>query len=627
MTNIQSIPTAAPTDIVEWSRSCGIKVDGHSFNPDRIPQLIEPMRAMTDSKIRNGTLVKPVQTGGSTVGEVILCFWLAFCQGLLQMNWQDDLRAEERWSKRLLDLLRSVKDLCWAGGRYNEKICEAKFINSRLIVQGIKAAGALDSETVPMQINEEIHLWAPGTLAKARRRQTLVWNSKALDISNAGITGDQLESAWESGSMEIWKSFCPGCGKFHRMQFRWDDKRHDLGGLRFDPKAGYNASRKYSLAAVVPTIRYQMPCGFIVHDTPKERRALDAGTYEKTNPGALDYKRSWNYDAVSVSEIKWPELVGEYLTAIKAHKSGDGAPLIKFIQERECRFYDAENDVPFRGQIVINNTAVQNRIGLKGRAMRAWFADKQRGFAHKLEMTHYWLVIRDIMPNADSMLIFEGMVQTDADLIARLQEHDCLPQSGAIDCTWDRANVLQLCYRNNFNAQTTSAQDRLFFHKDEKAYRIYSEVGPLCKQIASGFPTKFPIGHRVENGILEDMLHPEEPRHWSIHRIGMIKLLFFLRNNRSVSEQNKVTDFIKWEVPGDISEDYKKQIESWEFTQKKSPTSNAVVEVCRQRFGADHLLMCEAGIANLMLMSGILPARLASLGVTEAGISHPTQSK
>ena len=60
------------------------------------------------------------------------------------------------------------------------------------------------------------------------------------------------------------------------------------------------------------------------------------------------------------------------------------------------------------------------------------------------------------------------------------------------------------------------------------------------------------------------------------------------------------------------------------FTKKKNATTNAVMEICRQRFEKDHMFMCEAGIANLMAMSGILSARLASLGVSESIISQPS---
>ena len=68
-----------------------------------------------------------------------------------------------------------------------------------------------------------------------------------------------------------------------------------------------------------------------------------------------------------------------------------------------------------------------------------------------------------------------------------------------------------------------------------------------------------------------------------------------------------------------------RSIESWEFTTRKKPGTNETVEVCRQRFADDHMLMCEAGIANLMAMAphpdfptlSILSVRLAQMGITE----------
>ena len=102
-----TIPDAPPSDIVEWSRTCGIRVDGHAFNPDRIPQLIEPLRAGVDPTLRVGTLCKPVQSGGSTVGEIIMAFRLAFGHGFFQYNWPHDQKAAERWESRILPLLHS----------------------------------------------------------------------------------------------------------------------------------------------------------------------------------------------------------------------------------------------------------------------------------------------------------------------------------------------------------------------------------------------------------------------------------------------------------------------------------------------------------------------------------------
>lgn len=622
MVNIHAIPKSPPVDIIKWAVDSDIKIDGKSFIPTRIPQLLEPMQAMIDPKIRIGTFCKPVQSGGSSVGEIVSAFWLSFYHGLLQENWQNDLKAKERWQTRILRMLRSCPDLKWAGGIYDEKICSARFINSMLIVQGVAADGALDSETVPLMINEEVHLWPAGTLDKARRRQTLVWNPKALDISNASNEGDQMHAAYESGTMKVWEVLCPGCKQYHEMQFRFDEKRSDLGGLRFDTDAGRSAGGKYNFSKLAPTIRYQMPCGFVVHDTPAERRAL-VGRYRQTNDGALESHASWTYEGVSVTEIRWLDLVEEWLKACRAKNAGDLAPLEKFVKERECRFW-GERSIPFSGMVVVNNSLKQSREGLPGRIARFWFADKQRGYKAKGELRHYWLVIRDVMSNCDSQLVYEGMVQTDNDLIARLGEHECILQAGAVDCTWDRDNVLEFCYRSGCNAQTTSAQDRLFFHPLEKIYRNYSPPDALCKQLK--VPPKYPyvlVGSDYKP-------NPQESLHWSVHRIAHIKLLYFLRGHQETVKRNNGIEFIKWEVPGDVSEEYKRQLESWEFTTKKKPGTNQTIEICRQRFQDDHMLMCEAGIANLMSMAphpdypqlSILSVRLAQLGISEAIIGQ-----
>ena len=626
-----TIPDAQPSDIIEWAERINLKVDGHSFDSKRFPQLIEPIRSMSNPSVRIGTLMKPIQTGGSTVGEVVAAFWCSFWYGLIQYNWQDDGEAKWRWDSRILKMLESCADLRWVGGPYDRVSCLGKFVNSTLLVQGVEAKGALDSETIPFQINEEIHLWKPGHLAKARGRQTIPWNSKALDISNAGIVDDQLHKAYQDGSMSIWEVLCPGCKQYHVMRFRWEEKHPELGGLRFDTNVGKNEMGRYNLTKLIQTIRYQMPCGFIVHDTPAERRAL-VGRYRVTNDGALKSHPSWNYDASSVQEVKWPDLTLEWLTAARAIKSGDDVPMMKFVQERECRPWSTEL-IPFTGITVVNKMAVKSREGLEGRVARLWFADKQKGYAHKGEFVHYWLVIRDVMENCDSQLVFEGLCQTDADLIARLDEHKCHPQAGAIDRGWDSENVMQLCYRNNFNAQITSNQDKLFYHTEEKVYRIFSKPDGLHKQL--NVPPKFSYTRSFKDGQVVFKPSASEPMHWSIHLIGSIKLLNFLRGHKQLVEHNGGTDYIKWDVPGDVSDHYLKQIDSWEFGTRTKPGTSQQVEVCRQRLNDDHMLKCEAGIACIMSMAphpkhphlSILAVRLAKLGLTESVIGNKNETE
>jgi len=273
----------------------------------------------------------------------------------------------------------------------------------------------------------------------------------------------------------------------------------------------------------------------------------------------------------------------------------------------------------------------KSREGLKDRAARFWWADKQRGYVHKGEMTHYWLVIRDVMANGDSQLVFEGLVQTDSDLIARLDEFKCERTAGGVDATWDRNNVLQFCYRNGCHALTVSAQKEYFFHKKEKVQRIWSEPEGLHRLIGQNPKQNYVMQVNPDRSV-EYVPHRLEPRHWSIHNLGAMKLLFFLRDHKRVVERNnggKAEDgsYIVFDVPADVSEEYKHHAESWECSIKPIGRSKQRVEVFEQKRQADHMLKCESYIAVLIAMSGILGGRLTQLGVTDAIIGGDGNTK
>ena len=617
MINILPIPPAPESDIITWAEQ-NVKVDGHSFDSKRTPQILEPIRAMTDIRVRTGTFLKPVQSGGSTAGEILLARWCKYGIGKIQFNWQDDQKAEERFKDRILPLLKKLNGLRWAGGN-DSNICEARFTNTTLIVQGVIAKGALDSETIPLQLNEEVHLWAPGTLMKARRRQTLVWNSKAFDISNAGVVGDQLEAAWEEGTMERWGTYCPNCKEFHQMHFRYDPNQPQLGGLRFDTSAGRMDNGKYNLNRVIPTIRYQMPCGFIIRDIPAERKL--PGKYIKTNDGAPDYKRSWNFEAVSVPEIKWPDLVGEWLTSCKAMKGGDIKPMEKFVQERECRFWSTEL-IPFSGEIVVSPGVQKKRDGMKDRVARLWKADWQQGIKQRGELEHFWLVIKDIDAECNDLIVFEGKVNSETELLAILGEHDAIENgAGLVDCSFNTKHLLQFCYENHFNAiMSNKSFTGTFLHKKDGVRRFYDEGKAICGQLNVP-PIYEPV--QTDQGLAPN---DREPLIISINKGGMIANHFFIREHKqrifdAAKKEGRTPDkseYIECVIPEDVSEDFKQQYESWRRAGAETKKKDGDVYSGSQRFQqirqADHMLICCAGIDMLKDWAGMLGERLTKLG-------------
>lgn len=606
----KSIPESCPTDIIAWAE-LAVKVDGHSFDSSRTPQLIEPIRAMADPDTRIGTLVKPVQVGGSTAGEVVMCYWASFYNGLLQFNWENDLKATNRWGDRLLPALESCKDIKRTGHRFEELICEARYINCTVRCQGVFKEDALDSDTVPLQINEEIHSWKPGFLSKARRRQTQVWNAKAFDISNAGNVSDQLHEAYDSGTSEIWEVLCPQCGQHHEMRFRWNPNKPELGGLRWDSSGCKMENGRFNYNKLDSTIRYQFPCGHSIRDYASERRLLK-GRYRITNEGAHHSHKSWTFEAVSCDSIRWLSLIQEWHSAIRALKVGDKEPMRRFRTERECRFYD-DDTLPFSGQIIINSAVSKTREGLQDRAARLWAADWQQGMKAAGELTHFWLVIEDVLSNCTSQIVFEGMVSTEPELISTLDAYECLRTAGVVDVSKNTKQLLSFCYREGLNAVSGITSHRGSFRHKDGVLRFYSEEKPVHHEL--NMPPKFDYHPGKEGWVLD----PREPVVISYNKAGLLANHFFIRDFKANvlknNPQAQPTDYIERVIPGDVSEDFQQQMESWERVANKQTRTNDEVEGFRKLRRADHMFMCCAYIDLLKEQTGLLGDQLARMGI------------
>jgi hypothetical protein len=591
---LDALPAARPTSVVSWAEQ-NVRLPG-SVRSERFDILITPwlrdcIECAGDPWTRICTFVKPVQGGGSVVGEIALCFWLATeSSGDVQYNWEDDQKAGQRWGKRIVRILKACKPVMqrWPTDRHKANKGLVMFPHCNLTVQGVFTADNLDSDSIRFQINEELHTWESGRLDKAYRRKTAAAFPKTFNISNAGSKNDQLHHALRDGTNQEWEVLCPGCGKFHALRAAWDDKMPKLGGLRYDSAKCRHADGSVNYNRLAPTIRYQMPCGYAVRDTPPERRALSlSGRYgAPRNKGAHLSNRSFTLEAVSVDYITWLLLIQEKQAALRALKFGDPEPYRQYLQERECRFWDPE-DRPLTGKIVLNTALKKDRAGLEGRFGRYFALDRQLGSLELGELPHWWLVIRDAMPNGDSRLVFEGKVLTDEDVIAILDRHECLRRHGVADSGADTTHVYTFCLRFGVNAVKGSSDK--FAHRvadpqnpqeQITVYRIFSVEKPLHAMIGQD-PTCL-------NAV-------DEPQFWFYSKTGIRERLHWLRAGGAV----------KWEVPGDVSDDYKAHMEAEELRERRGPRGEVIQEWVQLKKRND-LYVCECYISMLLEMAGLI---------------------
>lgn len=599
---LDGIPQRPPASVVArcemWVKLPGSALSS-TFSTKHTPWVREPIECSGDGVTREDTFVAPIQSGKSTAGEAVLCDRIITqSNGDIQYNWQNGKKADERWLKRIEPILLACEELMKRAPKDRNKWTKGlvMFPHLNLTVQGVFTDSNVASDSIRTQINEELHDadggWFPGRLQQAYGRLTAYWDSFVMNVSNAGYVGDQLHQVFHDGTQQHWMVKCPGCRQFHILRTEWDDKRPDLGGLRYDSQGCKRGDFEYDYNRLESTIRYQMPCGYVLRDDKRQREALsETGRYsEPTNSNAHISKRSFTLEGVSVHYIPWLKLIQEKHVALKALRYGDIQKWAAYKRERECKFWDP-NDRPFFGTVTLNSNVRKTREGLKkhpGFRMRLFSLDRQRG--NFPEPPHWWLAIRDVAIEDGNvirtLLVYEGKVETDENVIAILDDHECERRFGVADSGDDTRHVYQFCYANNINAIKGGKSDWYSHPAPDGGRKIFSPPVGLHTMINA--PPKYDY-IRIGNKLC---MNADEPRFFQYAKAGIRNRLEWLRTAPGV----------KWETPEDVSDDYQKHMKAEELQV------NGGVEEWVKLAERNDLFVCECYIAMQMEIAGLIGA-------------------
>lgn len=600
----RGIPGSAVKSICEWARRW-VKLPGSSmsktFDPDITPWIKEPLDSTELPERRKTIFIKPIQAGGSVVGEVRLCHVLATkSSGDVQYNWQNDDQADARWDKRVERILRDCVPVMerWPRERFKAQKGLVLFPHCNFTMQGVFTNRNVASDSIKYQVNEECHDeegWLSGRMEQAFGRTTAHWDHSILIISNAGRKGSELHVKFLEGTQQPWEVKCPGCGLYHVMRTKWEDKEPQLGGLRYDADASRLATGEPNYNKLAATVRYQMPCGFTVQEQDKmTRRQMSlGGRYgAPTNAGADPSIASYTLEAVAVDYVSWLDLIKQKHAALKALKYGNLEPWRKYQRERECVFASDE-DRPFFHRLVLSDRK-KDRAGLPNRFVRFGSLDRQQGSLVKGELPHWWGVIADIEVLNDGrlhfLLVFEGRLETDDEAADVMKRHDVQPKSVVVDSGDDTTHVYQFCIRHGFHA-IKGGQYASYAHPDGSK-KIYSPMEPLATKL------NIPLKHEpvFENG--EWVPSPEETMFFLYSKTAIRDRLAWLE-----SGGNGVVTF---EIPGDVSPDFKAHMAAEELRDNINPRTGAREKLWVQLRDRNDLRVCLCYIALLMEMAGLI---------------------
>lgn len=568
---------------------------GDKFDLKKTPWNIAPLDGVATfdslgrARVRTWTHVKPNQAGGSLAGECALCIWLKRgTGGDVQNNWEDNDKALDRWDKRLEKILKATLSDMWPTDRTKAKRGLVIFDKFNLTVQGVFTEDNLDSDSVKYQLNEEVHNWEPGRLAKAYKRTTAFLDSCVrFNISNASEIGSELHKAFLSGTQRVWETECPACKKRHAMHAElYRDGR--IGGLKYDSKGCKREDGSYDYNKMKSSVHYEFDCcGYRVYDNEKEREKLFADYSAPRNSGAPPTNESTILEAVSIPYIPFIELIQEKHSALFALNHGDPEPWWIYLTHRECRFIDKGEDRPIVEVVTLTPTMTKNREGMPDRVARFAALDRQRGRVSRGETPHWWLVIRDFNAKGDSQLVWEGKCSTSGNAVEIINRHGVRPTSVVADSGdgSTTTDVYRFCLENGFNAIKGSGE-AYFSHKNG-GRKIFSEEDKL---------------HRMLNAPPARPDNPgEEPLFWLYSKAGIRDRLFWVRGS----------DMIKWSVPSDVSQDYLAHMDAERMNERKHPrTGETITEFVQVRKRND-LFVCECYCIMLAEMAQLIGAPAA----------------
>lgn len=603
---LRNLPSAKPASITAWARE-NVRLPGSAkseqFNPDITPWIVDPLEDFLQG-IRSSTFVKPVQAGGSTAGEVVMDFIIATqTGGDFQYNWQSDESAEARFEKRIDPILKACAAVMRRAPANVDKWKNGLIIFPHLnfIVQGVRTAKNVASDSIRFQINEEMHDveggWAHGRHEQATGRLTAYSASSfQMNISNAGKENTELHKLWLAGTQQRWSVKCPGCGEYHVMRCEWEDQHPELGGLRYDSEGCKRPDGTFNYAKLEKTIRYQFPCGHEIKDDAQIRRKLSqSGKYTDPVEGSNLLERSRTLEAVSVDYIPWLSLIKQKHAAYLSFRNGDRKAWFDYLRERECIFVN-ENDRPSAMRVTLSKDVKKNRAGIIDRDVRFTGADFQQGKKIKNELTHSWELTADFKRDELTgklrvLIVSEGKISTDANFVDRMKELELIPSCVACDSSWDSQRIYQLCMTHGYYALKYENLGSSYGGHPDKSRKIYSPPKPLHAMINQ--PSKFDYV-RTKEGMIPD---PQEPMFMRFSQFEALSLVRWLRTSDTVS----------FEVPEDASEDFKKQIDAWHYDGKKNK-SGIMEYKWRKLSDDDHLLMCLCQIAIMAADAGMIGA-------------------
>jgi hypothetical protein len=381
--------------IFDWARRLKLAGDYATTGPFRVERsryLQFPFELLVNKDVRMLNILKAPRTGGSLVGDIFFHHTRRNAPGPFMWTFQSDDDGGEHWSTRIKPTIEENPALCGQLADLHQRRTLFEFPELNAYIQGANA-NSLQRKGIRYEINEEVWLWKNGLLAEAFAR-TDDYKSicKILNISQAGIAGDQWDQCCSAARRYDWAVRCERCSHHQPYEFfakmLADATQH--AGIIWDP-AAHRANGGWDLGHAAATTRFRCrDCGHEHADTPASwHRFNSTGDYLLFPGDSERPMRNVTVRWTSLVNGYWADLVTEYLQALMSRDSGVIEPLKKFNQKKLNLPWDESQSEERRPL-----TTGEYLMGEPWPEAEFTFltADYQEGRGNDSE--HYWVLVR-----------------------------------------------------------------------------------------------------------------------------------------------------------------------------------------------------------------------------------------
>lgn len=567
------------------------------FDVENVPWTKEIYRALHNPYVRELTSIMPPQESGKTIAaQVFLAGRISRRPAKCAFNAATNVKAEQFQDRRWEQTLKSCAQLRARLDPNPHKNKKRQIIfrdGTFLIIQGAEVPANRQSDSIEVQVNDEVHLWERPWLTQMHARTRAYKETrKIFNLSVGGDELSELHERWLEGNQGEWSHHCPMCHNPFQYVF---DRKHPKFNIRFDlTKAILHGDGRLNLKEFDKSVFVVCPQPYCQHVMRYDEEQLIQlnrnGVYVYKNPDANPELVSLHANAFALGRRPWAQILIPWVRLNIRGGIFSRDILRQFITEELAEFW-IDRPMVVSADLKLG-AYVRADMLTPGRWADEWIRvmmiDNQRGAAG--DLPHRWYVCRAFSKRGTSRLVDCGRIDEWEDVRKKQIElgvPDWTPERPGpwvvVDRRYDPVEVDEICARYKWFGMMGHESD--FF-----AHSVHSDHAG--KQMLFSEQRFIDIGFGTSaQGRRHAVYHL-----WSSQKVQ--DLFAILRDGKGEA----------FELPADLNEfcpEYAEHLNSHRQTIQATKTGQDKRVWLKISGHPDHLYDCECEGVVLGIMAGV----------------------